>query len=91
MELCKNKIDVHAHVASCDDIPRMPWYTHLKANELLAVYDKIGVGHALILPVLSPEGHFVCDPPEAAMHIASKYPDRFSWATCLDPRMGKNN
>ena len=89
--VCKNKIDVHAHVAFYENIPRVEWYTALKAKELIDVYDKIGVEHALILPNVSPEAHFVSNSPEGARMIAERFPDRFSWATNLDPRMGKNN
>ena len=72
------KIDIHVHN---HDHPDAHW-KRATPEELLEIYEKIGVEKAVILPSVQQN--------EEAMEIVERYPDRFYWFCNIDPRMGRN-
>lgn len=57
MEICK-KIDVHAHVVLNREYEYVDDHcVMVTPEELLEVYDKIGVDRGILQPLISPEAH----------------------------------
>ncbi|MBR7164988.1 MAG: amidohydrolase family protein [Clostridia bacterium] len=74
------KIDIHAHVRP----KRQEEASMLCAEDLLPLYDRLGVEKAVILPFLSPSLKKQDRTPENSAKIVEQYPDRFLWFTSLD-------
>ncbi len=88
MEAIK-KIDLHAHVIGSGRItPPDPFngQNMPTAEELLGLYDKLGIERGVLLPIVSPEGQRAAISNETCILTAEKYPDRFSWFCNVDPR-----
>lgn len=90
MELVK-KIDIHAHVLSSRGFTRPDGTTYVLPDELLEMYEKIGVEKALLLPLLKIEQSFDLNNNREIRDVAAKYPDRFYWFCGVDPRQLENN
>ena len=84
MELVK-KIDIHVHSTVC------PWPGgYANAEELIGIYDNIGVEKGVILPEICIEGGFHISTNYDAKCIVDQHPDRFEWFCNIDPRQGSN-
>ncbi len=92
------KIDIHVHVIYPRDemekkreIPRPgSQYTFADPEELIALYDRLGIEKGILLPLVSPEGMHRTISNEETYAIVEKYPDRFDWFCSLDPRWDTN-
>ena len=88
------KIDIHAHVTAFPDFcPPAPYngQRFLSAEELLSMYDELGIERGVILPITSPDGEMIVLTNESAAYLASRYPDRLSWFCNVDPRAMQNS
>ncbi len=84
MELVK-KIDIHVHSTVCT------WPGgYANAEELIGIYDNIGVEKGVILPEICVEGGFHISTNYDAKCIVDQHPDRFEWFCNIDPRQGSN-
>ena len=87
------KIDIHAHLTAfpeyCPPDPNNN-QRFLTADELLSMYDELGIERGVILPITSPDGELVVLSNESAAYLAGKYPDRLSWFCNVDPRAMEN-
>ena len=80
-------IDIHAHcywerVPFSNDWPN--------PEELIEVYDKVGIEKGVLLPVVSPEIYFP-QSNEDILNMAAKYPDRLIPFCNIDPRAMANS
>ena len=88
------KIDIHAHVTAFPDwAPPNPGsgYPMPGPEELIGMYDRLGIERGVLLPIVSPEGQPVSMTNEACLSVVTKYPDRFSWFCNVDPRALNND
>lgn len=90
MENVKNiqKIDIHAHATA---FPGLYPYcaasaNFLSAEDVIGVYDKIGVEKGVLLPIVAPDGIIAPMTAEATKVLADQYSDRFLWFGNVDPR-----
>ena len=90
MELVK-KIDLHAHAIFGKGLTWPNGYDLVSAEELMEIYDNLGIDHAVLLPLQSPDCMYECSTNRECMQIAAKYPERFHWFCNVDPRMGLNS
>lgn len=86
------KIDIHAHAAAVPDMypPLFSGERLVSAEELLEIYEKLGIEKGMLLPISSPEAQFTGLSNESQKYIADKYPDNFLWYCNVDPRAGNN-
>ena len=88
------KIDIHAHATAFPEF-FPPLYPNgqrmISAEELLSVYDQVGVDQAVLLPIASPEGQLAAMTNEACKMLSDRYPDRFLWFCNVDPRAMAND
>ncbi len=82
MKLVK-KIDIHTHVRSISDGAENK---KCNAEELLEIYDRVGIEKAVICPLVQTERQYISDRNQEAMEVVEKYPDRFAWFCGIDPR-----
>jgi len=92
------KIDMHVHTTTYElrqppFDPKDPLNVFVTPENLFKdFYSKVNVDHALILPMVSPEGgQFAPQSPREAYLIAADDPKRFSWFCNVDPRMRFND
>ena len=87
------KIDIHAHAVPFPGLtPVCPGCANFSsAEEVLAVYDRLGVEKGVLLPLVSPDGIISPMTAEATKLLADKYPDRFLWFANVDPRAAGNH
>ena len=87
------KIDIHAHALPFPGLtPYCPGCANFSsAEEVLAVYDRLGVEKGVLLPLVSPDGIVAPMTAEATKLLADKYPDRFLWFANVDPRAAGNH
>lgn len=84
-------IDVHAHTARLNSFPRENGLqTYTLPDELLKVYDKIGVERAVLLPGVNPECNHGVQSVEDILEIAKANP-RFIPFCNIDPRAISNS
>ncbi|MBR5338690.1 MAG: amidohydrolase family protein [Lachnospiraceae bacterium] len=83
-------IDCHAHVIPFREY-EPPEYLMLSMDELLALYDDVGVEKGILLPLANPEGKNCVIPNGATIAAAKAHPDRFLFFCDLDPRFGSNS
>ncbi|GHU97807.1 hypothetical protein FACS1894211_00330 [Clostridia bacterium] len=89
------KIDVHVHTARYRYNKIAPLYcgtskSYASPKELIAIYDKIGVEKAVILPIVNPEASItLCN--EGVYAAVREYPNRFVWFCNIDPRAYLND
>lgn len=84
------KIDIHAHTTRLMGPPRPNGDRFASPEELLAIMDRIGTTHAILLPITSPEGGHQPILTEETLLIAREYPDRFIPFCNVDPRADNN-
>ena len=90
MELVK-KIDIHDHTVNSRGIPRKyNGNTFCLPEELIEMYDKIGVEKGVISPVIKVEQSIEVNSNREIRDIVKQYPDRFAWFCGIDPRQGDN-
>ena len=94
MENVKNikKIDIHAHAVPFPGLyPFCPGAANFSsAEDVIGVYDKIGVEKGVLLPLVSPDGIVSPMTAEATKLLADQHPDRFFWFGNVDPRAAGN-
>jgi len=86
-------VDIHLHTYFIPGLPRNDQGdNYASPEELIAVMDRTGVDKGILLPGASPECRTQqTTPPELALEVVSRYPDRF-YAFCnVDPRAEKND
>lgn len=90
------KIDIHSHATLFPEYfppyrdeahgnPRM-----VSAEELIDMYDQLGIEKSVLLPISSPEGQMSVLSSESCKYLTVKYPDRFFWFCNVDPRAHQN-
>ena len=89
MDICK-KIDVHAHAVSHMEY-EYPRAITVTADELLQVYDTVGVEKGILMPILSPEAQTLVMTNGDICALTKQYPDRFLWFCNVDPRCVQND
>ena len=86
------KIDIHVHCVPEPDLPRHNGSNYPTPDDPRAMYDRLGVDRAVLLPQCSaPEG--TCDrlSQREARSMVGYRPDVFcGWFCNIDPRQGKN-
>ena len=85
-------IDIHVHTARQPAPPR-PGSAEGFATpeELVAMYDEVGIETAVILPLVNPECANLVQTVQEAIGIAAQYPGRFVPFCNVDPRMVSNS
>ncbi len=85
------KIDMHAHALISRGImnPRRDYWP--LPEELLPMYDELGIERAVLMPLITTEYYFEPTTNREIKAIVEKYPDRFSWFCNIDPRQGKHS
>ncbi|MBQ3542481.1 MAG: amidohydrolase family protein [Oscillospiraceae bacterium] len=93
MEDVKNlkKIDIHVHATAFPDYfptskPGDPNTRIVSAEQLIQMYDALGIEQGVLLPLSSPEAQVSPVTSEACKYMADKYPDRLFWFCNVDPR-----
>ena len=97
MDSIKNikAIDVHSHATAFPQyyppyqIEGDGW-RFVSAEELIEIYDKLGVEKSVLLPISSPEGQMSPLSSEQTKYLVDKYPHRFDWFCNVDPRAHQN-
>lgn len=84
------KIDIHVHTSESAWLTRLPDSRYATPEELIEMYDMIGVEKGVILPGLHIETGFQTTSNYEIKVITDKYPDRFEWFCNLDARQGDN-
>ena len=84
------KIDIHVHTVEETDLLRPIGDTFATLEQLFAMYDRLGVEKAVLLPILSQEGTYDTNTNREILRIVRRWPDRFYWFCNVDPRCGKN-
>lgn len=84
------KIDIHVHTSESAWLTRLPDSRYATPEELIKMYDMIGVEKGVILPGLHIETGFQTTSNYEIKVITDKYPDRFEWFCNLDARQGDN-
>ncbi len=83
------KIDAHAHAILNRDLEYRT-SIDISPEELLALYDRIGVERGVLQPIVSPEWITAPMTNGDTCAIARRWPDRFFWFFNLDPRTLQN-
>jgi len=93
MESVKNlkKIDIHVHATAFPEYfptskPGDPNTRIVSAEQLIQMYDALGIEQGVLLPLSSPEAQVSPITSEACKYMADKYPDRLIWFCNVDPR-----
>ena len=93
MESVKNlkKIDIHVHATAFpeyyptakpgDSASRM-----VSAEQLIQMYDTLGIEKGVLLPLTSPEAVLSPITSELCKYMADRHPDRLIWFCSVDPR-----
>lgn len=85
------KIDIHVHATmEKSGVLRTNGETMATADELVAIYDQLGVEKGVLLPLVSPEAQLEIIGNRETRQIVAKYPDRFYWFCNIDPRQLSN-
>ncbi len=85
-------IDIHVHTRNKPSPNRYGSdQTYATPEELIEMYDEVGIEKAVILPGINPECAHVVQSNEDAIEIAERYPDRFIAFCNIDPRMIDNS
>ena len=85
------KIDLHVHTSESKWFSGSAEARYATPEELLAIYETIGVGRGVLLPEIAVEGGFVLSSNYEIWQVVQKYPDHFSWFCNVDPRQGTNS
>lgn len=84
------KIDIHVHTIAERGVLRPRGDTFATPEELIEMYDRLGVEKAVLLPMVSPDGSYDTNTNREIQALVRKYPDRFYWFCNIDPRCGDN-
>ena len=82
------KIDIHAHATMFKAYFPPHWQDDVLVSpeELLELYDRLGIEKGILLPVSAPESQPSVLSSESCKFLADKFPDRLSWFCNVDPR-----
>ena len=83
-------IDIHVHVRRILGPPRMGKH-YPTPEQLIKIYDKLGIERGVLLPGVNPECSYVPQSNEDVIEISEKYPDRFIPFCNVDPRAMTNS
>ncbi len=85
-------IDIHVHTARPPAPPRGPNSEgYASPEQLLRMYDEVGIEKAVILPTVNPECSHLVQSVQEVIDIAAAYPGRFVPFCNIDPRMVGNS
>ena len=85
-------IDIHVHTSNWSDLPWGPgMQCPCTAEQLLAMYDAVGIAKAVLLPLVTPECNILTQSNEEILQVAGRYPGRFIPFCNLDPRLSVNS
>lgn len=85
-------IDIHVHTSSMSDLSWGPGREcPATPEQLIEMYDDVGIDKAVLLPLVSPECNMLSQSNEEILLIAEKYPDRFIPFCDIDPRLSCNS
>lgn len=89
------KIDIHAHAVLFKEYypphdTKAGPMTMVSAEEVIALYDRLGIEKGVLLPISAPESQMSVLSSESCKFLVEKYPDRFGWFCNVDPRAGGN-
>ena len=85
------KIDIHVHTSESGWMTRLPNRPYATPQQLIEMYDMIGVERGVLLPNITVETDFSTSSNYETWCTVQKWPDRFSWFCNLDGRMGSNS
>lgn len=87
------KIDVHAHATVFHDYypPHKNGYVFVSPEEVLAMYDQIGIEKGVLLPLAACEAQMAPMTSEACKYLTTLHPDRFVWFCGVDARSLDNS
>lgn len=90
------KIDIHAHALAFPEYapfykPGDPTSQWICAEDLIEMYDRLGIETGVLLPIVSAEGQLTPITTEMTKYLVDKYPDRFEWFCGVDPRAFPNS
>ena len=84
-------IDIHVHTSLYSDLPRLlSDATFATPEQLIEMYDEVGIGKAVLLPCVNPECVRMTQSNEEILEVARRYPDRFIPFCNVDPRVMHN-
>jgi uncharacterized protein len=85
-------IDIHCHCFMYKGFPRN-WdgQDFPTPDELIKMYNELGIEKGCILPLLSPESRYRIQSNQEVIEVCKKYPDRFIPFCVIDPRMAENS
>ncbi len=90
-------IDVHSHATLFPQYfppyqteDNDPSWRMISGDELIEIYDKLGVEKSILLPISSPEGQMSVLSSEQTKYLVDQHPDRFDWFCNVDPRAHQN-
>ena len=83
------KIDIHVHTSESMWPSGMLGARYATPEELIHIYDQIGVEKGLLLPMITNEYYLQITSNYEIKQIVDKHPDRFVWFCNLDPRQGQ--
>jgi uncharacterized protein len=85
-------IDIHVHTVAQTGANRYGTdQTYATPEQLIEMYDEVGIEKAVILPGVNPECAHRLQSNEEAIAVARQYPDRFIAFCNIDPRMVANS
>lgn len=84
------KVDIHVHSRMKRGIPRYNQTNFALPEELIKMYESLGVEKGVLLPGVRLEAAFQLQTNEDVLEIVEKYPEHFNWFCNIDPRMGNN-
>lgn len=80
------KIDIHAHACAFPEFFPLELQNFITAEDIIKLYDNIGVEKGILLPLASPESMVSPMPTEMMRYVYEQHPDRFYWFCNVDPR-----
>ena len=84
-------IDVHGHTRRIPGLSRRSKQAFATPEQLIEVYDKVGIERAVLMPGVSPECSYVPQSNEEIIEIAKQHPGRFIPYCNVDPRAMTNS
>ncbi len=82
------KIDIHVHTIKYPGLTREGGDTFATPEQLIDMYDQIGVEKGVILPEICMECSLDTNNHREIQEIVAAYPERFAWFCNIDPRQG---
>lgn len=83
-------IDMHVHVSDHRLSPRLARQRHPTPEEMIAMFDRLGIERGVMMPIVSPEHCARLDTTEEIIAIAQRYPSRLVPFCNVDPRQVTN-